>query len=313
MLREYIITPDVLLGSSYEHPALYRLALQQIWEEAQKLGLLRNLAAGEWESFLNREHQSPRDDIGMKLLKAVRMRRRLVDAPKHSQDPLVSENGWRQEALNSHRKRKKARGLIFTDSGKRSQKDNPIIASILRLDEHEWWSNRSDSISVRRTLDEVKRSLSPFFGHSRRIAFVDPYLSPDPEMVGYMDFPKLLSCVKDSCHIALHTVVERAPSAAVETQFQRWADQSNRSFEVVMRDKFAFTNPMVPAHDRYLISDLAVVASTNGFDFGGQKTPSMTLSLVGDDQARQVIEFYDRNYGASRILHWKFHPVGHAK
>lgn len=148
MLREYIVTPDVLLRDSYEHPEVYRLALRQIWEEIEQLGLLRNLADGEWSTFLRSVLDSSANNVGKEVLKAALLRNRLTTTPKQCAGPLANEDDWRHEALNSHQKRKKARGLIFTDRGKQFAANNDIVASVLHLDEHAWWRSRDNTTAV---------------------------------------------------------------------------------------------------------------------------------------------------------------------
>jgi len=312
MLREYIVTPDVLLRDSYEHPELYRLALRQIWEEVEQLGLLRNLAAGEWSTFLQTVLQTPANNVGKEVLKAALLRNRLIATPKQCTGPLDTEDDWRHEALNSHQKRKKARRVIFTDRGKQFAPNNATVASVLHLDEHAWWRNRDNSISVQRKPEDLRRALSLFFSHSRRIDFVDPYLSSAPDKPGYQDFPALISSIKETCRITLHARIDSVPTEQLKARFQRWSDSSGRDFDVTLRSIEAFTDPRVPAHDRYFISDLATLALTNGYDFGGRGTPSMTVSLVGQEQSRHITDFFTKTYGTGGLWHWSFRHTARA-
>ena len=80
-------------------------------------------------------------------------------------------------------------------------------------------------------------------------------------------------------------------------RFQPLADFSGHSFELVLRkdpDAFQLQHAEVRSHERFFVSNLALLSTTNGFDTG---EGIMTVTLL--DRARELglRTFFERKYG----------------
>ena len=142
MLREYAVTPQVLLREAYSDPDLYRLALTHLREEIRELGLLRNMADGAWGEFLSGAFGAA-DIPGKELLKSAVLRRRLVKCPKCEVGVPGAEIEWEAAALEDHLRRKTT-GVIVTRSGKARHYDEPIVANMSVTSVIEGWRGSSD-------------------------------------------------------------------------------------------------------------------------------------------------------------------------
>jgi len=291
MLREFAITPEVFLSASYESDGLYQIVLSQISAELESLGVVRDLQHGEWKRFLAKQF-SPRDVAGRKVLEAIVKRRRCVPSSLKRVEQARDEGLiWDRIALAEHGA-KAVRGVILTELQKRRHLESEIAESVCKLHERPWWQDRQLSLQVRRSAKEFIAELHPLFTHSTRIDFVDPHLDLDKPRYG--DFLSVLRSIRRECEVILHIVAERSFSQVNWEPFERLASSMRRSVRVVARGKGAFVDEMVPAHDRYLLSDLACLSSTNGFDFDRK---SMTLALLPPSQKHRVTRFFDKHYG----------------
>lgn len=253
--------------------------------------MARDLQHGEWRHFLTNQF-SPRDVAGRKVLEAIIKRRRCV--PSFLQRGEPTRDGvviWDRIALAEH-DAKAVRGVLLTELQKRQHPDSEISESVCKLHERSWWQDRQHSLQVKRSAKEFIAELRPLFTHSTRIDFVDPHLDLDKPRYG--DFASVLRSIRRECEVILHIVAERSSSQVNWEPFERLASSVRRSVRVVARGKGAFVDEMVPAHDRYLLSDLACLSSTNGFDFDRK---SMTLALLPPSQKDKVTRFFDKDYG----------------
>jgi len=298
VLREYAVTPQVLLREAYADPDLYRLALRQLRDEIGELGLVRNMSDGDWGVFLEGAFKAA-DSPGKELLKFAAMRRRLVRRPKDQNCVPITEIEWESAALSEHQ-RQKTTGIVVTPSGKARHRDKPIVANILSLSDHVWWDQRKLSSSVRRRWDDVRRAWEPIFRHSSTLMFIDPHIDPDKPRYG--DFPRMLEYIakiNPTCVISVHRIspspLRQAAAQTWACSFKRWAENSKKKFTLFVRGKDeVFRDRDIPLHDRFLISDLAPFSLTNGFDFDGE---SMTMSLVDPSLRQKTTDFFDKKYG----------------
>ena len=299
MLREYAVTPEVLLRDSYENGDLYRLAVRQLWEEAKDLGLFRDLADRKWSAFLAAQLQA-RDDAGRHMLKALITRRRLIGCKMHGAAAPANWAEWWLEALREH-EHSATTGVILSPRGKAKHPNNNRAADILQLEQHDWWTNRQSHRVIKRSVSGLLDALVPIFKRANRLDFVDPYIAPPPHREKYSNFPILLRQIQSTCRITIHRIDR--PDTATQAGFKNWAQESERRFTVVCRKKNQFTNPHVPAHDRFLISDLLTITATNGFDVDGK---AMTITPVIGSMKLELERFFCAQEGSDQVCRLDF-------
>ena len=234
--------------------------------------LVRDLRAGEWSVLFKPEARAwhPR---GLELVKKLAAQGRLVRCSPALSDPPANDGGWCAEALASHSTRPLSGGVIVTELVKREHAGEPLVARIDRLSGASWWTARSPSVRLTRTVADYRKHLDLVLRYSNLLVFVDPHL--DPEKLGYRDFGSLLSLVggrTPAPKIEIHRVCyegsgrqRNLPMGDDPEHFQRRFRNglgevlraAGLSAEVFIWDDF---------HDRYLISNLVGISLPNGFD-----------------------------------------------
>nr|MBP9913107.1 hypothetical protein [Opitutaceae bacterium] len=300
MLREYAITPQVFSKEKHENDTSRRLALAQLYPELiEGAGVVRNLAEGAWEKIA----ANAADNIeGCRFLKAL-LQRKMVRGVAKWAGPVDGENDWIGVAQSEHAARP-LQGVICSPAI--PNLPNPLISRITHLDQCDWWKAHTSSQNLERTSSAYRKFFEPLFYYSREIMFVDRHL--DPTKPNYAEFAELLRFlhVKNPlCRVSIHRDFEmdKYVNSPAEIRgewlerFQRIADHSGHSFELVLRKKGAFTANF-KSHDRYLISNMAILSLTNGFDT--QKDALMTVTTWVDrtGEANRLRAFFEKKYGS---------------
>jgi hypothetical protein len=232
------------------------------------------------------------DVAGRKVLEALVKRRRCIPCSVVREDAAADEAlNWDEVAIKEH-VAKAVRGVVMTAQQKRRNPALEIAESACKLHESRWWQDLHNSLHVRREIRAFLAELRPILVRSMQIDFVDPHLDSDKPRYG--DFAKVIRAIRRDCKIVLHFVTAGSVAQVNWEVFERLSVSAGRPVHVVARTKTAFTDEMVPSHDRYLLSDLACLSSTNGFDFDKK---SMTLALLAPAQRDRVTQFFDKHYG----------------
>jgi hypothetical protein len=296
ILSEFALTPEVFDVTSYSNNgAMCDLYLQKIKDVLIQDGLVRNLRNGEW-SQLFAGNNRPWHQRGKELLKKLIKQNRLIDRiSEESVDP-ISETDWCDEALRSH-ENIRLDGIIVTNSIADKYKKQNIVSSIERLSSAEWWSNRSPSLRLNRTIDEYITNLNLILKHANSIMFIDPHI--DPDKYHYNDFIRLL---ETSGHrdpvplIELHRVCYRGSGRSREIlnlddieilfreKYSKALQSSGISVHVFIWDDF---------HDRCLISNLVGINMPNGFDTDRTPKAKTTWSRIGRKDCDDIQREFD--------------------
>ena len=235
-------------------------------------GVVRDLRNGEWRrSFENHTRRWHRR--GMELVRKLSAQGRLIQFPSALPAPPVDDREWCAEALGSHGTRAFAGGIVATEVVKNAYVREPLVARIDRLGSTPWWSARSPSVTLSRTLADYANHLEPVLRCSNSLMFIDPYL--DPMQARYREFSDLMEMAgrrHPPPSIEIHRVCyegsgpdRRFPMREDRDYFeQRFRDgisarlrTAGLEAEVFIWDDF---------HDRYLISNLVGISLPNGFD-----------------------------------------------
>ncbi len=297
LLAEYAITPDVFDVTSYSSDEVCGLHLRLIGEVMLSEGLVRDLRAGDWRRLFasdGRPWHRRGKELVMKLAtqgKLFRFEPRLPAAP--GDDP-----GWCAEALATHAVLSQTGGVIVTQPVKDAYPSEALVATIDRLGSAPWWTCRSSSVRLQRSLVAYRQHLDPLLRCANSLQFVDPHV--DPTKRHFRELGDLLSAAG-----------RRFPTPLIEIHRVCYEGSgSNRRIldvtEVERRFRNALAGPLHAGglqadvfvwddfHDRYLISNLIGISLPNGFDTTGSPSDITTWTRLGrperDDVQREFEE-----------------------
>ena len=176
LLADYAITPDVFDSTSYTNDEVCRLHLREIGQVMRSEGLVRDLRAGAWRTLFSGNGRSWHRR-GTELLRKLAAQGRLIRVPAELAGVPNHDQEWCDEALESHARVAMTGGIIVTQPVKDVHRTEPLVAAVGRLDNATWWSNRSPSIRLRRTIADYRRHLDLILRSANSLCFIDPYLA----------------------------------------------------------------------------------------------------------------------------------------
>lgn len=296
LLRDYAITPDVFDLASYSSEEVAGLHLDRLREVLVTEGIVRDLRAGDWRKvFLGDERAWHRR--AKELLKKLATQSRLVEFPPRWPVAPADDHGWCEEAIACHAYVAMTGGIIVTEPVKAAHPGEPLVERIDELMRAAWWSSRSPSVRLTRSLGEYQRHLGAILRCANSLQFIDPHL--DPTRHGYRDLPALLATAGGRTPpplLELHRVCYEGSGAArrildlgqLETDFRAALTTPLRAaglqVEVCVWDDF---------HDRYLLSNLAGVSLQNGFDCSRNPADVTTWNRLGRAERDDVQREFD--------------------
>ena len=299
LLADYAITPDVFDVMSYQNEGECEARLELIREPMLTEGVVRDLRNGEWRrSFENHTRRWHRR--GMELIRKLSAQGRLIQFPAALPAPPADDREWCAEALGSHGARAFTGGIVVTEVVKNAYVREPLVARIDRLGSTQWWSARSPSVTLSRTLADYTNHLEPVFRCSNSLMFIDPHL--DPMQARYREFGDLMEMAgrrQSPPGIEIHRVCyegsgpdRRFPMRDDRDYFeQRFRDgisarlrTAGLEAEVFIWDDF---------HDRYLISNLVGISLPNGFDTTRDPNSVTRWTRLGRNDSDDVQREFD--------------------
>ena len=181
LLADYAITPDVFDVMSYTSEEVCEARLELIREPMLTEGVVRDLRNGEWRrSFEN--HTRTWHRRGMELIRKLATQGRLIQFSSTLSAPPTDDREWCAEALRSHAARAVTGGIIVTETVKNAHVREPLVARIDRLGSTPWWTARSPSVTLSRTLADYTDHLEPVLRCSNSLMFIDPHLDTTPNL-----------------------------------------------------------------------------------------------------------------------------------
>ena len=295
LLAEYALTPDVFDVSSYTSEEVCGLHLQILNEVLLHEGLVRDLRQGEWGKLFVGADRSWHKGV-KELFIQLKIQKRLVSFPPVSKAVPATDADWCSEALATHQKRALA-GIIVSDGLAVAHQGNAAVAAVGRLASTPWWTGRSPSLRLPRTLRSYQAALDLVLLHAKSMMFIDPYLDPS-DRHQYGDFMTLLNLAGG-----------RTPVPVIEIHRAAWygsgQDKRPKIAEVVAAltpglsdctrrtglkfDVFLWHD----VHDRYLISDLIGVSLPYGFATTKAPKAVTTWTRIGRVDRDSVQREYD--------------------
>lgn len=294
LLSEYAITPDVFDSSCHSSEEVCELHLQSLKDVLLSEALVRDLQGGEWSKQFMPGGRAwhPRTK---ELFRKLSGQSRLICFQSTDGEVPASDLQWCDEALATHAITD-VRGIIATEAVASSYTDQPIVSAIDGLKRAGWWTSRSPSYRLRRTLADYRLALDLVLRHANSIQFVDPHL--DPALRHYGDFMALVQGAGGRTPaplIELHRVAwfgssrdKRPRCEELETSFRQTltapVQAAGLTLEVFLWDDF---------HDRYLISNLIGIHMGNGFDTTSDPNAKTTWSRLGRDDLDDVLREFE--------------------
>lgn len=287
---EYAVTPDVFNVNCYKSPELCDVHCRQLYEAFFDNSIVRNLRNGDWEKFFSTPMVPWQSRIRHVLKDLTKAGRLIKISPALNHNPQ-NEREWCEEALASHNNLP-LNSIIVSEAIKRKR---PYLKNSLVEDVNKF-SRSTNSIRLKRHIDDYKDALKLILKHANSIMFIDPYIAPEPN---YHDFFLLLEAAGNRTpqpHVEIHRKILRGSGQYAP----RWGQQD-------MEDAFrkAFNPVLLKAdlkikvfvwdnfHDRYLISNLGGIHMSNGFDTSKRPHPT-TWSRLGRSVRDEVQREFDQ-------------------
>ena len=270
LLADYAITPDVLDTASYTSEEVCGLHLGKLSEVMRSEGLVRDLRDGEWRKLFATDGRSWHR-WGKEMVKKLATQGRLIGFPPELRAIPSDDQGWCDEALRTGDRKAFTGGIVVTAPIKAECPDERCVESVDRLERTAWWTARSESVRLSRTLNGYTDNLRPILRCANSLQFIDPYL--DPTKHGYACFVDLLSVAgrrrPKPDAVEIHRVVYEGsgPSRRIldvdelERNFRQTLAAPLQAMGLFM-DVFVWDD----FHDRFLISNLIGISLPNGFD-----------------------------------------------
>lgn len=304
ILTEYSLTPDVFDSASYSVPDIGDLRLQNLKEVLISEGIVRDLRNGKW-SALFADNARSWHQRGKELLKKLAQQNRFYKSDPALSDEPGTDQEWCKEALASNVDLPFT-GIISTQDIVQGFQDEPFVASIERLSNTPWWSSRSPSVRLLRSISEYKEKLSLVLRCANSISFLDPHL--DPTQGRYRDFISLLTEMSG-----------RIPKPLIEVHrvcYYNTRDKRDQNNENGWRNLFdSWKMPLLNAgisvnvtiwddfHDRYVISNLVGISVPNGFDTTTDPNGVTTWSRLGRKERDDIQREFDPAAKKHRPMH----------
>jgi hypothetical protein len=307
ILGDYALTPDVFDEREYAHPELCRAWLEGIKDVLLHDGLVRDLRNGDWAQLLasgKRQWHFRGRELVTKLAQQGRLIKYapfLISAPNNDVE-------WCEEALGTHNAVTPLTGIFVTSGVASAFPKESKVASIDRLGSAPWWTDRSASMRVQRTLEGYLKALNLILRHAKSIMFIDPHI--DPVNDHYRHFSMLLAGAGTRSprpRIEIHRKLGFRTSGqhrtmndpkSIEDDFRsKMTEPLNRAdlnVEVFIWDDF---------HDRYVISDLVGISVPHGFGTTTCPTARTTWTRMGRKDREDVQREFDRNVRPNKIKH----------
>ncbi|MCW5755353.1 MAG: hypothetical protein KIT24_11655 [Phycisphaeraceae bacterium] len=294
LLSEFGLVPDVFDAASYSSEELADVHLRQLKEALIEEGVVRNLRNGEWlQTFSGDTRVWHRR--GKELLKKLKTQNRLRPSPPCLSNTPTDDRAWCTEALDSH-KSSPLRGIVASDATCEHYRKEPTVASITKLANAPWWTSRSPSVRLSRTLADYERHLALVLASANSAMLIDPHL--DPRQRRYGDVITLLEGMRGRTPVPLievHRVCyfdtrdkrNQHDIAGWQNMFQPWVAplrEAGLSAEVFIWDDF---------HDRYIITDLIGIVLPNGLDTTADANALTTWSRLGRPQRDDIQREFD--------------------
>jgi len=305
VLGEYALTPDVFDSSCYGNDEVCAILLMGVKDALLADGLVRDLRDGEWHNVFS-DGERTWHNKGKELLKKLITQKRLIAYSPHSEQSPQSDAEWCQEALDSHGS-SALNGIIITESIAPGFAKEPLIAPIQKLSATNWWSSRSPSLRLERTIADYKSALRPVLMFANSMMFIDPHIRLS--LPRYRDFADLLQDCgnrRPSPVIEIHRVCYDGSGASrqflanqeIENDFRQSLSAILSSVgltvEVYIWDDF---------HDRYLVSDLVGLSLPNGFDTTSAVQRQTTWTRLGRSDRDDIQREFDPASGKHTLRH----------
>ena len=182
-----------------------------------------------------------------------------------------------------------------------------MVSSIDKLSSAQWWSERSSSVRLTRTIAEYTQHLKLVLRCANSLMFIDPYI--DPTKARYKDFIKLIQLAGNRSPVPLievHRVSNITVGRNILTPTQnKWQSlfsnawsrslvAAGLSVEILIWDDF---------HDRYLISDLLGICLPYGFDTSSTPDDITTWTRLGRKERDDIQREFDPAANRHRLIH----------
>ena len=295
LLADYAITPDVLDTASYTNEEVCGLRLREISEVMRNEGLVRDLRAGEWRGLFASDGRSWHR-WGKEMVRKLAAEGRLVSFLPELPVVPSDDQDWCEEALKTDANQAFTGGIVVTEPIKAAYKMDRRVERVDRLNMAAWWSRRSPSVRLSRTLQDYQEHLGPILRCANSLQFIDPHVNPTIRR--YSQFVDLLSMAGGRSPrptVEVHRVCYEGSGRRRLLDIESLEQDFRTALAVGLRKVGLHVEVFVwdDFHDRYLISNLIGVSLPNGFDTTTNADDKTTWSRLGRDERDDIQREFD--------------------
>jgi hypothetical protein len=299
MLSEFALSPSVFRIASYESATVAELCIRQIAQALREDCIVRDLCSGEWSAQLDQQ----KDVFHVKakeLLKNLKKGNRLACYPRAGPQTPDNDPGWEAEAILSHGKRRLT-GCVFSQPAKQERyKNDPLVSCPEKLLSAPFWTARSCSRRISRSINAYMDLLAPVLLHANSIMFIDPHL--DPSQKRYSDFwklitPELLTNRVPKPRIEIHRVAWTGDGRDKQPRVEQIKTDFRNSLEACLKDAVVAIDVFLwdDFHDRFLLTELLGTSWSNGFDINEAPSSSVTVTRLSRSDRDEVQNEFTAN------------------
>jgi len=311
LMMECAITPavfDAMHFSGDEIIGNFALLSRALLNE----GIIRNLYGGEWLNTINDPNRE-RHLRGKELLKILGSQKRLRSHLPSNLPLPNDDHSWCEEALLSHKNIPLGGIVTMPETATHYSKKHPLIASINKLSNAQWWENRGSSARLCRNTSTYREHLRLILEFSNSLIFIDRNL--DPTRTSYREFIKLFEVLKTREVLPL-IEIHRSVSASerggkwMDYSIAEWKNKFSGTFSELVRQtgikiEVFLWEKNKNMHDRFLISNIFGIAAANGFDIGITPEEITLWTCVSRNDREAIADEYDPVCNP-RHLHGRF-------
>lgn len=304
LLNEYSLIPDVFDSKSYSVDEIGDVHLQRLKEVLVEESVVRDLRAGEWSSLFT-DTTRAWHLRGKELLKKLKQQNRLRYCDRAMDAAPVSDDDWCCEAIASHGSIPLS-GIVATRRIASGHSNEPLVAQIDQLTSAPWWTSRSPSVRLGRTVQDYLDQANLILTCAKSVMFIDPHTDPNQQRYrGLLTLLQQMSGRSPSPSIELHRVCyfesqdkrDQLRDSEWRAMFNAWEEPLRRaglSVEIFVWDDF---------HDRYLISNLVGISVPNGFDTTTSSNQTTTWTRLGRSDRDDIQREFDPSAGRHDLKH----------
>ena len=291
------MTPELfdlpIVGSDKRAESILIQVLRGIIEN----GLLANLGDddNQWFNYVEKKRrkfpQKLKDQV-RECLSTLDKRHRLIRRPKCIEESPSTDQDWLNLALDSHNRTPLYAIILSQELMHNSDSKSDVFIEFFDSLNSKLWNGRRRTLSVKKTLDDYKRYLTPVLRYARSLKLIDPWLNPLE--LRYYNTLEICSRIlghrvhsQPSPRIDIHVAESKDNNQTIEDYFATWKQKLNpligeygHHFRIYLWGSGPNSESM---HDRFILTDQCGISVPWGLDCLKRSNRSTDWSFLDEE------------------------------